>query len=132
MCWSCTGMSHSVSMVVVQLACPDKRAIAGLNGVSTCVQCLSRVIGPWLVSSVSTTGHAFHEESTMAKIIALPGFCTIDRSKGLGWKPLVDLHGGDFDHLRIRVFAPRGQKPIQYNLRDGISSVNRLGEPDLP
>ncbi|KAH8087430.1 putative MFS transporter [Filobasidium floriforme] len=46
------GMSHSVSMVVVQLACPDKRAIAGLNGVSTCVQCLSRVIGPWLVSSV--------------------------------------------------------------------------------
>lgn len=46
-------MSNSVSMVVVQLACPDKRAIAGLNGVSTCVQCLSRVIGPWLVSSVS-------------------------------------------------------------------------------
>ena len=50
-----TGMSNSVSMVVVQLACPDKRAIAGLNGVSTCVQCLSRVIGPWLVSSVSDT-----------------------------------------------------------------------------
>jgi hypothetical protein len=68
----------------------------------------------------------------MAKIIALPGFCTIDRSKGLEWEPLVDLHGGDFDHLRIRVFAPRGQKPIRYNLRDGISSVNRLGEPDLP
>jgi hypothetical protein len=46
------GMSFSVSMVVVQLSCPDKRAVGGLNGVSTCVQCLSRVIGPWLVSSV--------------------------------------------------------------------------------
>ncbi len=46
------GLSNSFSMVLVNMASPDKGALGALNGLSTSLQCLARVLGPSTVSAL--------------------------------------------------------------------------------
>jgi hypothetical protein len=40
-------------MVIVNDSAPDRTALGGVNGISTAVGCMARVVGPSLVSAVS-------------------------------------------------------------------------------
>jgi hypothetical protein len=50
---SISGMSNSLLMVLVNFSCPEKTAYGAVNGISTAVGCIGRVVGPSLVSAVS-------------------------------------------------------------------------------
>lgn len=49
---SISGMSNSLLMVLVNFSCPEKTAYGAVNGISTAVGCMGRVVGPSLVSAV--------------------------------------------------------------------------------
>lgn len=51
---SVVGMANSLLMVLVNFSCPDQTAYGAVNGISTAVGCMARVVGPSLVSAVST------------------------------------------------------------------------------
>ena len=53
---SVVGMSNSLLMVLVNFSCPEKTAYGAVNGISTAVGCMARVLGPSLVSAVSIPG----------------------------------------------------------------------------
>lgn len=46
-------INGSLLMVIVNDSAPDRTALGGVNGISTAVGCMARVIGPSLVSAVS-------------------------------------------------------------------------------
>jgi len=46
------GMSNSLLMVLVNYSSPDKSALGAVNGISTAVGCMSRVLGPSSVSAL--------------------------------------------------------------------------------
>lgn len=46
-------MNSSLLMVIVNDSAPDRTALGGVNGISTAVGCMARVVGPSLVSAVS-------------------------------------------------------------------------------
>lgn len=46
------GMSNSLLMVLVNYASPDRRALGAVNGISTAVGCMARVVGPSLASAL--------------------------------------------------------------------------------
>lgn len=50
---SVVGMANSLLMVLVNFSCPDQSAYGAVNGISTAVGCMARVVGPSLVSAVS-------------------------------------------------------------------------------
>lgn len=50
---SIVGMSNSLLMVLVNFSCPDQTAYGAVNGISTAIGCMARVVGPSLVSAVS-------------------------------------------------------------------------------
>lgn len=50
---SIVGMANSLLMVLVNFSCPEKTAYGAVNGISTAVGCMGRVLGPSLVSAVS-------------------------------------------------------------------------------
>lgn len=50
---SVIGMANSLLMVLVNFSCPDQTAYGAVNGISTAVGCMARVVGPSLVSAVS-------------------------------------------------------------------------------
>ncbi|KAK4685574.1 hypothetical protein P7C73_g4573, partial [Tremellales sp. Uapishka_1] len=46
------GMANSLLMVLVNFSSPDKTAFGAVNGISTAVGCMSRVVGPSLIGSL--------------------------------------------------------------------------------
>lgn len=47
------GMANSLLMVLINYSSPDKTALGAVNGISTAIGCMSRVLGPSSVSAVS-------------------------------------------------------------------------------
>ena len=48
------GMTGSLLMVLINFSSPDKTALGAVNGIATAVGCMSNVMGPSLVSAVSS------------------------------------------------------------------------------
>ena len=48
------GMTGSLLMVLINFSSPDRSALGAVNGIATAVGCMSKVLGPSLVSAVGT------------------------------------------------------------------------------
>ncbi|ORX39926.1 major facilitator superfamily domain-containing protein [Kockovaella imperatae] len=46
------GMTSSLLMVLINFSAPDRTALGAVNGIATAVGCMSRVIGPSLISAL--------------------------------------------------------------------------------
>jgi len=55
LCWTAiVQLNFSLLMVIVNNSAPDRSALGAVNGISSAVGCLAKMLGPSAVSAVST------------------------------------------------------------------------------
>jgi len=99
---SVVGMSNSLLMVLVNFSCPEKTAYGAVNGISTAVGCMARVLGPSLVSAVSA------EDAGADALPLTAAVCDIDGRESDGRAIMVDLHGRHVGHQLCLGHVRRG------------------------
>ena len=65
------GMTGSLLMVLVNCSSPDRTALGAVNGISTAVGCMARVVGPSLVSAVGAVLRTVFRADAQPQLFAI-------------------------------------------------------------
>ncbi|KAL7424049.1 hypothetical protein Q5752_001634 [Cryptotrichosporon argae] len=124
------GMANSLLMVLVNASAPDKSALGAVNGISTAVGCMARVIGPSLVSAlfaISVDGQVMHGRLWwlfMVLMSALNFAVSLLVAKDKPPPTLEAIVEDDEDG----VGGPGGEGPYGWAATPGASPVKARGE----